>query len=359
MRVGVDGRKIPQAKERGPFRSLDHAVELGMEGVFFRTVLEMSPTLDPVELRELRAHADELGLYLETGLGKVNPYALAEAPEIRAAGGGDTRLGFERMLRACAAIGCTEVWIGTANYKSQYPGNFAYDRFRTDVSWAEQLRASTAFLELLAPLARELGVHMNLETHEEITSFEVVRLVEAVGPDVVGVTFDVGNVLQRGESPVRAAARVAPYVRQSHMKDVVLSFVPDGVLRQLRPCGQGVIDFEAVLRILGAHAPKLSLTIENPNERSLSTLEFFNPAWHASHADLTTAELAEYVGLVNGCQQRIASGEWPDLPSYHARAFGYAEEVAFIQASAAHLRQIVDRLGLTEPRRVGERVSPA
>ena len=82
MRVGVDGRKIPHAKERGPLRSLDHAVELGMDGVFFRTILEMSPTLDSGELREIRAHADELGLYLETGLGKVNPYALAEAPEI-------------------------------------------------------------------------------------------------------------------------------------------------------------------------------------------------------------------------------------------------------------------------------------
>jgi sugar phosphate isomerase/epimerase len=359
MRVGVDGRKIPQAKERGPFRSLDHAVELGMEGVFFRTVLEMSPTLDPGELRELRAHADELGLYLESGLGKVNPYALPEAPEIRAAGDGDTRLGFERMLRACAGIGCTEVWIGTANYKGQYRGNFAYDRFRTDVSWAEQLRASTEFLKLLAPLARELGVHMNLETHEEITTFEVVRLVEAVGPDVVGVTFDVGNVVQRGESPVRAAVRVAPYVRQTHLKDIVLAFAPDGVLKQMRPCGQGLIDFEAVLRVLATYTPTLTLTIENPNERGLSTLEFFNPAWHASHPDLTTAELAEYVGLVNGCQERIASGAWPDLPSYHAQPFGYAEEVAFIKQSAAHLRQIVDRLGLTEPLRTREEVTVA
>ena len=69
MRVGVDGRKIPQAKERGPLRSLDHVVELEMEGSFFRTILEMSPTLDIGELREIRAHADELDLYLETGLG--------------------------------------------------------------------------------------------------------------------------------------------------------------------------------------------------------------------------------------------------------------------------------------------------
>ena len=46
VRVGVDGRKIPEAVERGPVRSFDHARELGLEGLFFRTVLEMSPTLD-------------------------------------------------------------------------------------------------------------------------------------------------------------------------------------------------------------------------------------------------------------------------------------------------------------------------
>ena len=54
-------------------KSFDHASELGMDGLFFRTVLEMSPALDLGELREIGAHADALDMYLETGLGKVNP----------------------------------------------------------------------------------------------------------------------------------------------------------------------------------------------------------------------------------------------------------------------------------------------
>src|SRR5690348_13499692 len=152
MRIGVDGRKIPRAVERGPLRSLDHARELGTEGLFFRTVLEMSPTLDLGELREIKAHADALGMYLETGLGKVNPYATPEARELRAIGEGDIRLGFERMMRACAAIDCRELWIGTANYKGQYHGYRAYDRFRTDVSWEDQLVATEKFLRVLAPI---------------------------------------------------------------------------------------------------------------------------------------------------------------------------------------------------------------
>lgn len=78
MRVGIDGRKIPGATRQGPVASLEHAAELGAAGVFYRTVLDMTPTLDKALLKAVRERADELGLYIESGLGKVNPYTMAE-----------------------------------------------------------------------------------------------------------------------------------------------------------------------------------------------------------------------------------------------------------------------------------------
>ncbi|WP_327576186.1 MULTISPECIES: hypothetical protein [unclassified Streptomyces] len=78
--------KIPESAKRGPRGTLAHARELGLEGVFFRSVLGLSPTLDPVELRTVRARADDMGMYLETGLGKVNPFAIPGGS--RAAGRG-------------------------------------------------------------------------------------------------------------------------------------------------------------------------------------------------------------------------------------------------------------------------------
>jgi sugar phosphate isomerase/epimerase len=348
MRVGVDGRKIPEAAERGPLRSLDHAHELGMEGLFFRTVLEMSPTLDSGELAEIRAHADALGLYLETGLGKVNPYATPETPELRRVGDGDIRLGFVRMMRACAAIDCRELWVGTANYKGEYHGYWCYDRFRTDAPWADQLAATAKFLRALAPVARDLGIHLNLETHEEISSFEVVRLVEAVGPDVTGIVFDTANVLQRGEDPVRAARRVAPYVRQTHVKDTLLFFAGEGVQRQPRPCGHGAVDFRAILPILAAARPDLTLSIENPTEHlPLQTIQVFDPVWLAAHPDLTVEEYAAYIQLVRSCEQRVAAGEIVDPATYQAGPFGYVEAVAYIRDSAAYLRGLI--AGLDRP----------
>src|SRR3954471_15619826 len=148
MRIGIDGRKIPGAVARGPVENVRYAHELGMDGIFFRTVLDMTATLDAGVLREVRACADDLGLYLESGLGKVNPYAMAEAPELRAAGDGDTLLGFTRMIIAFAEARITELWSGTANYKP-YGGRYAYDRFRPDVDWSDQLAATAKFLAKL------------------------------------------------------------------------------------------------------------------------------------------------------------------------------------------------------------------
>ena len=262
MRIGIDGRKIPEAAKRGPIGSLDHGKSLGMAGLFYRTVLDMSPTLDLGELRAIRSRADELGMYVETGLGKVNPYASPEAPELRLMGDGDIVLGFRRMMEACVAIGCTELWIATANYKPVYSARFAYDRFRTDVTWPEQLEATKSFLLKLAPIARDLGVHMNMETHEEITTFELLRLIEAVGEDVMGVVLDTLNPMQRAEHPVFAARRVAPYVRQTHIKDAYLAHVAGGVTIKARACGDGVVDFREVLKVLAAHTPTLNLSLE-------------------------------------------------------------------------------------------------
>ena len=355
MKIGVDGRKIPEASRRGPVGSLEHGKELGMAGLFFRTVLDMSATLDPGALKAVRQRADELGMYVETGLGKVNPYANPEAPELRAIGDGDIVLGFRRMMEACAAIGCKDLWVATANYKPIYRGRFAYDRFRTDVTWPEQLAATEKFLKILAPIARDLGVHMNIETHEEITSFEIVRLVEAVGTDAMGVVFDTANVLQRGEHPTCAARRLAPFVRQTHVKDVYVAHAPGGLDFQLRPCGEGIVDFRTILPILAEANPLLNLSIENAestedrprsNSHARMCIELYEPAWLANHPDLTVIELAAYVEAVHAYEERIQAGEIPDWENYEVQPFGYQQAVGAIKKSADHLRALCAELKL-------------
>lgn len=362
MLVGIDGRKIPEAAQRGPCGTLEHAKELGMDGVFFRTVLDMTPTLDAALLAEIRVMADDLGLYLEAGLGKVNPYALPEAPEIRRLGEGDTLLGFRRMIEACAAVGITELWSGTAN-RQPYPGYRSYDRFRTDVTWEDQLEATGRFLRKLAPIALANGVHINLETHEEMTSFETVRLVEVGGPDAFGIVLDTGNGLHRGEDPVEVAKRVAPYVRQTHLKDAILVIDERGVTLQARPIGEGIVDFAAILPVLIGAKPDIHLTMENrqpdgdaaasypafkvakrPNVTG-TLVQIYDPVWQAAHPDLTVGELASFTRLAAVGTGRVCRGETPGLADYAAADFGYDQAVEFIQQGARHLRRLLAGLG--------------
>ncbi|MBY5760978.1 sugar phosphate isomerase/epimerase [Rhizobium leguminosarum] len=364
MKLGIDSIKLPEAKKRGPLASLDHVKELGLAGIFFSTALDMSPDLDSGLLREIRAKADDLGLYLESGIGKINPYCSAEEPALRAAGGGDIIAGFTRMIEASAAIGCHELWVAPGNFKSEYRGRLANDRFRTDVTWEEQLLAMEKVLRKLAPVARANGAHMNIETHDEITSFEILRLIEKVGADCVGVVFDTANGLQRGEHPVFAAKRLAPHIRQTHIKDAYVGRAPGGLDFQTRPVGGGIVDFAAILPILAEANPRLNLSLEvaqsvadkprkaNPRQ----CIEIDDPIWRAGHPDLTGDELAAYMAMVDAYEKRVASGavlDWEayessryGYPTYEVQSYGFDEAIAFIQQSARHVETVCAEKGI-------------
>ncbi len=265
--VGTDSSKLPGIEGLPATDVMERAAGLGLDGVFFRSPFELSATIDPAEIADVAATARDLGLYLEVGVTKVNPFATPEAPEIRAFGGGDWLAGVERIIRALAA-GVLELWAATANYKFLIPGMYACDRFRTDVDWSTQLTATAKVLGRLGPILRDTGAHLNLETHEEITSFEVVRLVEDAGPDAFGITFDTANVVVRCEDPVVAAERVAPYTRLTHVRDVALHPTDDGLGRYLAPVGTGIIDWPALLAPLAASPNRINLSIEGHHPHS-------------------------------------------------------------------------------------------
>ncbi|MBY3023612.1 sugar phosphate isomerase/epimerase family protein [Rhizobium leguminosarum] len=365
MKLGIDSIKLPEAKKRGPLASLDHVKELGLAGIFFSTALDMSPDLDSGLLRDIRAKADDLGLYLESGIGKINPYCSAEEPVLRAAGGGDIIAGFTRMIEASAAIGCHELWVAPGNFKGEYRGRLANDRFRTDVTWEEQLLGIEKVLRKLAPVARANGAHMNIETHDEITSFEILRLIEKVGADCVGVVFDTANGLQRGEHPVFAAKRLAPHIRQTHIKDAYVGRAPGGLDFQTRPVGGGIVDFAAILPILSDANAALNLSLEvaqsvadkprkaNPRQ----CIEIDDPVWRAGHPDLTADELAAYMAMVDAYEKRVASGavlDWEayessryGYPTYEVQSYGFDEAIGFIKQSARHIEAICAEKGIT------------
>jgi sugar phosphate isomerase/epimerase len=262
-------------------------------------------------------------------------------------------------MEACARIGVTELWVSTTGAKP-YRGRFGTDRFRTDVTWEAQLEATRRFLGVLAPIAREVGVHMNMETHEEITTFEIVRLIEATGADVMGVVLDTANPLLRGEHPLRAAERVAPFVRQTHFKDAYVELVEGGAYQESRPCGDGVIDFGAVLDVLLSHNPDVNLTFENDQPRSEAErlygrgagqgephlVELDHPDWAPAHPDLTLDERQEYLDLARAYTARVRAGEVQSWQQRRAAPFEVAESIDWIRRAEEHITRLLAEKGI-------------
>lgn len=314
--VGADSTKYRDGADEPAEALLERARDDGLDGVAFRSMFELSPTLDPRELADVAATARDLGLRIEGGLGKVNPYATPEAPELRRFGGGDLLAAYRTIIERAASIGVTELWCATANYKFEFDSRFAFDRFRTDVDWAEQLDATAEFLERLAPIARDNGVHLNLETHEEITSREVVALVERVGDDAVGVTFDTANVWVRGEDALAAAHRVAAYVRATHVRDAALVIDGGRMHRFLAAIGEGVVDWHPVIDALSKGARDRGVDLMFSIEGVLKTrgrmaADVHDLDWRAGHPDVTDDELRGVVEAASAYTERGAQGHAP------------------------------------------------
>jgi sugar phosphate isomerase/epimerase len=327
-KLGIASHSVPDVEKLTPLQVLKSVTALGLDGCVFMNPLQISPTLDPAALQDMRACADDLGLYLEIGLGRISPYHFAARDEVLAVGDGDFRQGLTRMIEALRAVGCTDLffWIGSPA-----------DRVSRAVPWTEQVRATRQFLVSLAPLLRDLGMRLALKTHGEDHTSRDVETVEMVGADVLAIAFDPSDVCASLEDPLAAARRVGPYVRVLQADDMVLSFTDRGLVRQARPCGDGVIDWSALLTILRdavpADLPTFRVNVEL--HRVQPSMPIFDRAWLAHHADLPVGELAEAIRLARLSERRLATGEICPMAAYPDREARLAPSMAFLRRALA------------------------
>ena len=344
MKVGVDADKLYAVKNDGPFSVLDFAKEHGFDGVFYRTMLDLSPTLDDGKLKEIKAHADSLKLYLDSGAGWVNPYNTAETPHVRRFGKGDYRLAVEMMIKSAAKIDCRELYAVSGHSIHGDPFFVAYDRFRTDVSWADQLLAIKKFINMLKPLLKDLGCRLNLETHGDETSFELLHLIDDLGEDVLGVTLDTGNLPLSGDVPMDAIKRLAPFIHMTHCKDGILYQTEEGIVQQLRSVGNGIVDWEQALVILGKYSPSLHLSFEDYRAENL--IRFFDPDWRKHFPDLTDDDIREFVRLAKVCEEKIENGKLLSVEEFNKLPFSDQDRLESYKKGASYLREIIRTKGL-------------
>jgi len=298
MRVGLDTYTIRELK-LSAYKMIDYAEQQRLEGVQFGDMREISETLDVGALKDARAYADSKGLYTYVSVTHANPVMFRGSFD-------ELKQRIEREITVAAACGWHEL-RGVIN--------IGMERYNHPTPWPTHVDQCIMLINALRPALEKYGSRINIETHGE-TTFDILKVIECTSPHLVGVCLDTANTLVNAEDPVLAVKRVAPYTHMTHTKDGIITFCDEGIVRQGKPPGEGCVDFEAILPILGKYCPQLPLSIED--HKGLFKMKIYDREWLDKNPDITVYELGQFIKLARQTHKRLESGDLPPVEEYEA-----------------------------------------
>lgn len=185
---------------------------------------------DPDWLAAARAEAQRKGLVLETGTKGV------EEDHLR------------HHLEVAQALSSTFV-----------RSMLSSPRFTPSVNEA------VASLREVMPAYEAANVTLGLETYEQYSVAELVRVVETVGSTHLGITLDPGNSVARLEHPGSVASQAAPHVVNLHVKDFAFTRKEGmiGFIFAGAPLGSGLLDYDAIVDTLDSSGRVVNHVVEH------------------------------------------------------------------------------------------------
>jgi sugar phosphate isomerase/epimerase len=273
--IGVLNTSLPGYERQSPSEAIKATRDYGLDALLFDNMLDLFPGLASETLDRLAGEAKAAGIELATSIGFFNPANPHRCQSLVAAGGGDIAQGVLAAVAAARRLGSKTLFFMIGKIE---------DRDKGSVSWQRQLDGVVETLLPLRPQLRASGVQLLLKTHEEMSTQEGLRIIEAVGGDVLGISLDPVNLLCRIEDPVAAARRVAKYIRQVHLDDAFVIFEGDQLRRYLAPMGEGEVDWGSLLDI----APDAIVWVEF--HRGQFAMPVFDARWVAAQPDLILDE---------------------------------------------------------------------
>ncbi|GHU30505.1 sugar phosphate isomerase [Betaproteobacteria bacterium] len=130
---------------------------------------------------------------------------------------------------------------------------------RPTLSEAEKL------LRTSIPAYEASGVMLALETYEQLSSSDIVALVESVGSKNLGICLDPANCVANLEHPLAVIDRCAPYVANLHVKDFAFTRRGGWVGFTLEGCelGKGLLPYDYMIGKVDPEARGINQVVEH------------------------------------------------------------------------------------------------
>jgi 3-oxoisoapionate decarboxylase len=261
---------------------VDYAASLALDSLFI-TDLDAFESLENASLKTLREYASERRLQIQVGTWSICPTSKAFKPN-RGTAEEHLALG----IRVAHAVGSPVLRVVLGTWE---------DRL-TDGGIERHIEETIKVCRAARSRAMDAGVKIAVENHAgDLHSTELARLVEAGGPDFVGVNFDSGNALWTLEDPVDALETLGKYTLSTSLRDSAVWPSDNGARVAWTAMGEGTIDQREFFVRFRELCPDVVVHIE--------TISGFNRELPYLERDFWKA--------------------WPDMP---ARAFARFEAIA-------------------------------
>lgn len=120
-------------------------------------------------------------------------------------------------------------------------------------------------LREVMPEFERAGVHLSLETYEQLQVDELVGIVEQVGHPMLGITVDPGNCVAALEHPCTVVEKAAPYANSVHVKDFAFSRNEGwvGFIYSGARLGEGLLDYTHLLDVVQPEQRGINQVLEH------------------------------------------------------------------------------------------------
>lgn len=224
---------------RRPARTALEFLEFAHSRGFGGVQAALPPDAGPDYLKKVRAFCEEHGMYWEL---------LAPLPD-------DDPEPFERAVRLAREAGASSI-------RSVCLAGRRYETFRSMEEWREFVRRSRKRLSLAVPVAEKHRLPLGIENHKDWTAEEMPSLFQQYSSEYFGACIDFGNNLALLDEPMELIAALAPWVVNTHVKDMGVEEYPEGFLLSEVALGKGIVDLKQAIRMLRARRPGVRFTMD-------------------------------------------------------------------------------------------------
>jgi 3-oxoisoapionate decarboxylase len=315
VKLGIDLFSLRNQKWSA-FEYLDYCAQRKVNVVHFSEVRFLGG-LDPAHLRQVRQHAEPLGIEVEIGMMSICPGSKMFKPQE-----GTAPEQLSRMIDAAQVVGSKIVRCVLGSAEDRRGGQI-------DARIAE----TAGVLHQVRSKAMDTGIKIAIENHAgDMQARELRTLVEEGGKDFVGVCLDSGNPLWTLEDPHLTLETLHPYVLTSHVRDSAVWQTPEGVAVTWVQMGRGNVDIDSYLHKFAELCPGKPLSLESIvfGPRNLPTR---NPSFWDAYRKTPAWEYERFMEIAErGKPYQNEPWETPDEA---------ARERAALDESLAHTKKVL------------------